>query len=80
MNLQELLRTCKTDKQAREIIKRTGLTIIKDDTEDIGGFSVWVDDYTRIYKTHMTKEYIVQTWHKVSMTYSGIPTFFATGL
>ena len=74
--LRELLRDCKTDKQARSAIGKAGYKIVRDDTADIGSFSVWIDNRTRIYKTHLTREYILQKWHKVKVSYSGIPVFF----
>lgn len=77
--LKDTLKTCKTDKQVLKAIADTGLKVAKDDTSEIGSFSVWLDDTTRIYKT-LRKEYILQKWERVQVKYSGIPTFFSTGM
>ena len=77
-NLKAALTKCRSDKQAREAIRRAGYSIIRDDTADIGSFSVWLDDTTRIYKSR--KEYILQKWQAVEFKYSGIPVFFGAGL
>jgi len=79
LKLKNTLTTCKTDKQALKAIKDNGFKVVKDDSIEIGSFSVWLDDTTRIYKT-LRKEYILQKWERVQVKYSGIPTFFSTGL
>ena len=77
--LKNTLATCKTDKQALKAIKDNGFKVAKDDSIKLGSFSVWLDDTTRIYKT-LRKEYILQKWERVQVKYSGIPTFFSTGM
>jgi hypothetical protein len=79
LKLKNTLATCKTDKQALKAIKDNGFKVVKDDSIELGSFSVWLDDTTRIYKT-LRKEYILQKWERVQVKYSGIPTFFSTGL
>ena len=68
------LAKCRTNKQVLDLIKRNGYKVVKDTSEDVGSFSVWIDELTRIYK-NSRKEYVLQTWQKVNMSYSGIPTF-----
>jgi hypothetical protein len=79
LKLKNTLATCKTDKQALKAITDNGFKVVKDDSIELGSFSVWLDDTTRIYKT-LRKEYILQKWERVQVKYSGIPTFFSTGL
>lgn len=76
-SLKPIIAACKSDKQVLTAIKKAGYTVVKDDTQELGSFSIWIDDLTRIYKKR-NKEYVLQTWQKVKMEYSGIPTFFAT--
>ena len=80
LKLKNTLATCKTDKQALKAIKDNGFKVVKDDSIEIGSFSVWLDDTTRIYKPYKRKEYILQKWQRWQVKYSGIPTFFSTGL
>lgn len=78
--LKELLSGCKTDRAARAVIEKLGYKIIRDNTKDHNTFDVWIDDLLRVYKPYGRKEYIVQKWERVTLKYSGIPTFFSTGL
>ena len=48
---------CRTNKQVLDLIKRNGYKVVKDTSEDVGTFSVWIDELTRIYKNNR-KEYI----------------------
>lgn len=77
-NLKKALESCRTDKAARETIKKYGYKIIKDNTKELNSFSVWIDETTRIYKPHREKRYILQKWQKIKIQYSGTPTFFST--
>lgn len=70
-NLQKSLRNAKTAKQARQIIKDTGYSVVKDNTGKGAGsapkskdLDVWVSDTTRIYYKPSRKEYTVQEWRK----------------
>lgn len=79
MDIKTALSKCKTDKQAIKAIHDAGYAIIRDDTAEMGCFSVWLDELTRVYK-NPRKDYIFQKWQRVKLKYSGIPTFFSTGL
>lgn len=72
-----IIAACKTDNQVLKAVAAAGYTVKKDDSQDIGFFSIWLSDTLRIYKRRK-QEYILQQWEKVSIEYSGIPTFFAT--
>ena len=74
-NLKALIEQCTTKKQAMKILKENHIDIIKDDSEEVGGFSVWIDELTRIYKPVRGKMK-VQRWYKTEFKYSGIPVFF----
>ena len=65
----------KTRKQVMEILKQNNIRIIRDNSEEVGCFSVWIDEFTRIYKP-IHRNMKVQTWRKVDMNYSGVPVFF----
>lgn len=73
--LKEALKNCKTNKQAYEAIKKAGYSIHQDKTSKSGYFNIWLDELTRIYKAR--DGYQLQTWQRVKMQYSGIPTFFS---
>lgn len=73
--LLEALAKCKTDKQTLKAIAASGYTIERNDTNEVGSFSVWLDSLTRVYKTHITKEYKLQHWQPVTIEYSGAPMF-----
>lgn len=74
-DLKSRIELCKTGKQVLKILKENGINILKDDSDEVGTFSVWIDEYTRIYKP-MHRNMVVQMWRKVSMNYSGIPVYF----
>lgn len=78
MDFKTTIENCKSNKQVLQAIKKYGYTITRDTSNDLGVFSVWLDDTTRIYKS--SRGYVLQKWQKVQIKYSGIPTFFATGL
>lgn len=77
--LKKKIESCKTGKQVMKILEKNGLRISRNDTDEVGCFSVWLDEFTRIYKP-VRGNMKVQKWEKVDMVYSGIPTFFDTGL
>ena len=73
--IKKKIEQCKTRKQVMEILKQNNIRIIRDNSEEVGCFSVWIDEFTRIYKPlHMNMK--VQAWSKVDMNYSGVPVFF----
>lgn len=74
---KQMISKCKTNKQVIKVIKDAGYEIVKDDSEELGTFSVWLSDTLRIYRT-LRKEYVVQKWKHVEVKYSEIPTFFGT--
>ena len=73
--IKNQIEKCKTKKQVMEILKRNNIKIIKDDSDDVGCFSIWIDELTRIYKP-IRNNMKVQCWRKIEMNYSGVPTFF----
>ena len=73
--IKQQIEKCKTKKQVMEILKRNNIKIIRDNSDEVGCFSVWIDELTRIYKP-MHRNMRVQTWQKVNMNYSGVPVFF----
>ena len=73
--IKQQIESCKTKKQVMEILKRNNIKIIRDNSDEVGCFSVWIDELTRIYKP-MHRNMKVQTWRTVSMSYSGVPVFF----
>lgn len=75
--LKEKIEKCTTEKQVRRILVANGIRIIRETTSDVGCFSVWIDQFTRIYKPHKRKFMSVQVWRPVDMTYSGAPMFSA---
>lgn len=67
---------CRTKAQVLKVLKENGLQIIRDDSKEVGCFSIWVDEFTRIYKPYKSKFMKLQKWQKVKYQYSGIPVFF----
>ena len=66
--LIEKIEKCTTERMVRRVLIENKIRIIRDDTEEMGRFSVWIDSTTRIYhpyrragerKVHM----VVQKWH-----------------
>lgn len=66
---------CRTKKQVMEILRKNRINVIRDTSDEVGCFSVWVDDTIRIYKPK-GRNMTVQKWKKVDMSYSGTPVFF----
>ena len=75
-NLKAKINQCRTKAQVLKVLKENDLQIIRDDSEEVGCFSVWIDDLTRIYKPHKREFMKLQKWQKVKLQYSGIPVFF----
>ena len=80
--LKEKIEKCKTERQDRRVLAENRIRIIRDDTEEIGRFSVWIDSTTRIYHPYKRvgrPAYMkVQKWQRGGkMTYSGAPMFSA---
>lgn len=73
--IEKKIEHCKTKKQVMEILKQNNIKIIRDNSDDVGCFSVWIDEFTRIYKP-LHRNMKVQTWRKVDMNYSGVPVCF----
>lgn len=76
-SIKNEIEKCKTGKQVLAILKRNEIKIIRDDSEDVGCFSIWIDPLIRIYKPRRGSMK-VQKWEKVTLKYSGIPTFFGS--
>jgi len=74
--IKEQIEQCKTKRQVIEILKKNNIQVVRDNSDEVGCFSVWLDDFTRIYKPVMGNMK-VQKWRKVDMNYSGVPTFFS---
>ena len=75
-NFRIEIENCRTAKQVEKILSKYGRRITKDDSEDVGAYSIWISETERIYKPIRSKTMKYQTWNKVKMEYSGIPTFF----
>ena len=68
---------CKTEKDLKAVLKKYGLKIIRDESEERGYTTIWISETTRIYKPYGWDKMRVQYWRpKEKMVYSGIPTFF----
>lgn len=76
MDIKNEIELCRTPKQVYNVLKKYGRKIQRDDSDDVGTFSIWIDDVTRIYKPHKRKTMSFQKWQKVQIKYSGVPTFF----
>ena len=74
--IKEQIEQCKTKRQVMEILKKNNIQVVRDNSDEVGCFSVWLDDFTRIYKP-FRGNMKVQKWRKVDMNYSGVPTFFS---
>ena len=75
--LKAKIEKCTTGKQVMRILTANGIRIVRETTNEVGCFSVWIDRFTRIYKPHRRKFMAVQVWRPVDMTYSGAPMFSA---
>ena len=80
--LKEKIERCTTERQCRKVLAENGIQISRDDTEEMGRFSVWIDSTTRIYHPYKRAgrpAYMkVQKWQRGGkMTYSGAPMFSA---
>lgn len=73
--IKNQIEKCKTKKQVMEILRKNHIDILRDDSEEVGSFSIWIDEFTRIYKP-LHRNMKVQTWRKIDMNYSGVPVFF----
>ena len=75
--LKAKIEKCTTGKQVMRILTANGIRIVRETTSEVGCFSVWIDQFTRIYKPHRRKFMAVQVWRPVDMTYSGASMFSA---
>lgn len=73
--IKDQIERCKTKKQVMEILKKNDIRVIRDNSDEVGCFSIWIDELTRIYKP-VKRNMKVQSWKKINMNYSGVPTFF----
>ena len=73
--IKNQIEKCKTKKQVMEILRKNHIDILRDNSEEVGSFSIWIDEFTRIYKP-FHRNMKVQTWRKMDMNYSGVPVFF----
>lgn len=71
--LEQDLKDCHTSRQVVQAIYRNGFSIYKDDSEEIGSFSVWLTETLRVYRS--SRGYVIQTWQPVKMNYSGAPMY-----
>lgn len=74
--LQAMVDSCKTGNQALKALAKNGVKVIRDNSAEVGCFSVWVSDTLRIYKPVGAKCVRVQEFRRVEMNYSGVPTYF----
>lgn len=72
--LKKKIEGCKTGNQVMALLQKNHIQIVRNDTAEVGTFSVWLDDVTRIYKP-IRQPMRVQTWQKITANYSGIPTY-----
>lgn len=70
------IESCKTVKEVRKVLKDDGISIHHDDSDEVGCFSIWTDEATRIYRRNKREGFIVQGHFLATMEYSGIPVFF----
>ena len=70
------IEACTTPNQVFSLLNKHNITIDHDDTSDVGCFSIWLDDTTRIYKPLGRKTMRYQTWQRFTPTYSGVTVFF----
>lgn len=75
-NIIRDIENCTTEKQVLNLLRRHNVSILRNDTEDAGYVTIWVDELTRIYQPHKSRTMKVQRFQKVKMEYSGIPVFF----
>lgn len=75
--LIEKIENCTTGSQVKRILTARGIPIVKETTQDVGCFSIWLDDLTRIYKPYQRHFMKVQKWQRVNLEYSGAPMFSA---
>lgn len=68
------IENCKTPNQVRKLLEHYEIPIKRDDSEEVGRFSIWINDAFRIYQNY-GGQMICQKWQEVNMTYSGIPTY-----
>lgn len=76
MDIRKEIEQCKTPKQVFAVLEKNNLRVWRDDSDEVGCFSIWLDEKTRIYKPHGWKTMAFQTWTKSKMEYSGVPVFF----
>lgn len=71
------IEACTTKKQVMQVLKTNHITIYRDDSKEVGngkGFSIWLDEHTRIYKPlHGNMRY--QKWERVTYQMSGVPAY-----
>ena len=75
------IEACTTPNQVAKVLKKHNVNVVKDNSKEVGCFSIWLDAETRIYKPSTPhSKMVLQRFKPVTMKYSGIPTFFSTGL
>lgn len=75
-NMVKQIEACKTAKQVLDLLDENKIEVVKDDSDEVDSFSIWLDETTRIYQPYKSKTMKVQTWSKINMVYSGIPVYF----
>ena len=73
MDFKTTIENCKSNKQVLQAIKKYGYTITRDTSDDLGVFSVWLDDTTRIYESR--RGYVLQKWQKYKLNIVAYPHF-----
>ena len=73
--IKNQIEKCKTKKQVMDILEENNISIVRDNSDEVGCFSIWIDEFTRIYKP-LRQNMKVQKWRKVDVNYSGVPVFF----
>lgn len=78
--MYEEIEACKTEKQLKEVLNKYDIKVVRDDSEEFGTVSVWIDENTRIYKPYRRKGtpepfMKVQKWQRIEAKYSGAPMF-----
>ena len=77
-NMVKAIESCNTSKQVYDLLDINCFKVARNDSADVGCFSIWLDETTRIYKPCNSRTMMVQNWSKVNMEYSGIPVYFGS--
>ena len=77
-NMVKQIEACKTGRQVYDLLDVNCFKVFRNDSDEVGCFSVWLDETTRIYKPCNSRTMKVQNYRKIKMEYSGIPVYFGS--